>query len=700
MSAVVLGRWRWPKRRLLEASIQSFTRNLDARADDFETGLSSTSFRASPAPHTHCAPPSWAPFNTLRGLFSSFACSLTDSKKSDVPQYNTHNEEVARLCYLIRKEDWGRAMNALENFPVRLTAMHVVDVIKLETNPKYALRFFIWAGHQEGYVHNAFATNAITRVWGHENDFKAFLDILGNMHLEDYSMTPAKYLILIKGYGWAGLPDVAVDILEWMIKTGRRPNERHFSCLLDALLKEQQFQKAESILEKMKQVGVQRDVVTYTTLIDGSCKGGHVQVALNYFSEMFKNGIRPNAFTYTTLFDGLCKLGEIDKALKAFEDIKDIELDTVALNTLMSGLCSYDYVEKAHGLFLSAEIKPDARTYAILVGGLCKVKNFKDARKFVDEAIAKGFVFEVAACTALLESLCMESKGKEACDLIYSLLSHGNIPDATCNMVVASLSRSGEAYSAYKLWYDILRYKSLSGDTYEALLDGLCKEGRLTFSKRVYDDMISKGFAPTVDVQGALLDGFCRAGNFDGAWKILDELVERGGSPNVNIFNSLIHGLSKAGHISKAEQVLKKMEDAGCFPTLFTYVSLINGYCKVRSPEGALILLKRMFAQDLAPDVGTLSNLIQTYCKVKSVVAGYELFKVIKGRGYTLGVPVYDALIAGLCQAERIDDAHELLLELLGTSGKPDKVVSDAVVQGLRKLGRMDDVSKLVEVLG
>lgn len=639
--------------------------------------------------------PCWASARSFSA--SALEASPYTDVKIDASQ---HCDEVAKLSKIISKTDWSRAVDALENLGIRLTAVHVVDVIKLEKNPKHALRFFIWAGQQKGYVHNAFAINAITRVWGHERDFKIFLDILANMHLDNYSMTPAKYLVLIKGYGWAGLTDAAMDIFNWMIKTGRKPNEKHFSCLLALLLKENQFQKAQSILEKMKQVGVPLDVVTYTTLIDGACKAGQIQIACNHYFEMIQNGIQPNALTYGALFDGLCKANEVDKALKVLEDVKDTELDTAVLNTFMSGLCDNGRVETAHDFFMKSGHKPDARTYAILVGGLCKVKNFRDAEKFTEQALAKGLVFEVATCAALLESLCLEARGKEACALMNRLLNHGNIPDATCNMVLASLSRSGEAYSAFKLWNDILRYKNLSGDSYQALLDGLCKEGRLTFAEQVYFDMMSKGCEPTVGVLGALLDGFCRAGSFDEAYKVLNGMMEKGCAPNGDIFNSLIHGLSKAGKVLKAVQVLEMMESSDCIPNIFTYVSLINGFCKIQSPENALTILKKMLARGFAPDVGTYSTLINTLCKVKKADVGYDLFVDMKQRGYVPSVAVFDALIGGLCQLGRVDDAHKLLLQMLETGRRPNKAVCEAVVLGLGKLERTEDVSKLMEVLG
>lgn len=79
---------------------------------------------------------------------------------------------------------------------------------------------------------------------------------------------------------------------------------------------------------------------------------------------------------------------------------------------------------------------------------------------------------------------------------------------------------------------------------------------------KVWDEMLSIGFNPTLLTYNTLIQGLCKSQEGDLAEGLLNEMVTRGIRPNDNTYYSLIKG------IGNVEEFIKK----GCFlklPSMF-----------------------------------------------------------------------------------------------------------------------------------
>ena len=94
--------------------------------------------------------------------------------------------------------------------------------------------------------------------------------------------------------------------------------------------------------------------------------------------------------------------------------------------------------------------------------------------------------------------------------------------------------------------------------------------------------MISKGHEPNVVTYNTLIDGLCKEGKIDKAVDILHDMISKGHEPNVVTYNILINGLCKKGEIDKAVDILHDMISKECEPNVVTYNTLIDGLCKKR----------------------------------------------------------------------------------------------------------------------
>ena len=59
----------------------------------------------------------------------------------------------------------------------------------------------------------------------------------------------------------------------------------------------------------------------------------------------------------------------------------------------------------------------------------------------------------------------------------------------------------------------------------------LCKEGKLTEAKEVFDKMVQRGIQHNIVTYSSLIDGYCLQNKMDNVIKTFNLMVEKGFSP-------------------------------------------------------------------------------------------------------------------------------------------------------------------------
>lgn len=107
-------------------------------------------------------------------------------------------------------------------------------------------------------------------------------------------------------------------------------------------------------------------------------------------------------------------------------------------------------------------------------------------------------------------------------------------------------------------WYsEMLAKESAAPDvvTYNIIIDGLCKVGRLTETKKIFADM-QRSVLPNIRTYNTLINGFCKKGLLDDAMELYTEILNKDNvAPDIVTYNSIIDGLCKTGRFSEAENV-------------------------------------------------------------------------------------------------------------------------------------------------
>lgn len=186
--------------------------------------------------------------------------------------------EVERVCSILGHRRVSLPIEAaLEQAQFHLTSQHLSLLLDQLSQPKEALRVFIWSvRHHPEFTPDDSVVCAILRIWTHEKTkLQLFVAVLLGARKPGFVMTPKMLTMLIQGYGWAGLVDLVVDILNKAKAVfGFDPNIWHFSCAINYSMKESRFDIAQTLLRQMQIVGCSPNQIMVDTLIKGLLAAG------------------------------------------------------------------------------------------------------------------------------------------------------------------------------------------------------------------------------------------------------------------------------------------------------------------------------------------------------------------------------------------------------------------------------------------
>ncbi|KAJ0485963.1 putative tetratricopeptide-like helical domain superfamily [Helianthus annuus] len=196
--------------------------------------------------------------------------------------------------------------------------------------------------------------------------------------------------------------------------------------------------------------------------------------------------------------------------------------------------------------------------------------------------------------------------------------------------------------------------------TFNTLINGLCKSGRITEARYLIDEMTRVGLKADKVTYTSLLDGCCKEGNLDMALGVKEKMVNEGVELDNVTFTALISGLCREGLVIEAEKTLREMRKSGLKTDAATYTMVIDGFCK----KG---------------DVKT----------------GFHLLKEMRRDGVIPGVITYNVLMIGLCKLGQLKNANKLLRSMLDLGVLPDDITYNILLDGHCKYGDPELFEKL-----
>jgi pentatricopeptide repeat protein len=207
--------------------------------------------------------------------------------------------------------------------------------------------------------------NALLNASLKGKSFDKTFELLKQMQADGVDPDSFTYITLITGLSCEGMGAKALELLEEMRNKGMEPNQVCYSSVVKGLCSEVtpgSLEKAYAVLADMRVRGITLPDVTYTSIIEATAKRGGYKEAQGLIEELRKAGTSPalTSQNFNAYIDGCCAGGEL---MKGFEMI---------------------------AIMKNSGVKPDVRSYNILLEGAIKTHNVKQAFEVFDSLKREG----------------------------------------------------------------------------------------------------------------------------------------------------------------------------------------------------------------------------------------------------------------------------------------------------------------------
>ncbi|KAA8525296.1 hypothetical protein F0562_007151 [Nyssa sinensis] len=434
-----------------------------------------------------------------------------------------------------------------------------------------------------------------------------------------------------------GKPQETQSIFDGLIQAGHKPSLITYTTLLAALTVQKRFNSIHSIISQVEENGMKADSIFFNAVINAFSESGNMEEAMKTFWNMKDSGSKPTTSTFNTLIKGYGIAGKPEESVKVLE--------------LMSR---------------EENVKPNLRTYNVLVRAWCNKKNTTEAWNVVQKMVASG-----------------------------------SQPDAvTFNTIATAYAQNGETDLAEGMILEMQNNNVRPNErTCGIIIGGYCKEGKIKDALRFVYKMKDLGVHPNLVVFNSLIKGFLDIMDREGVDEVLRLMTEYGVKPDVITFSTIMNAWSTAGFMDKCREIFDDMVKAGIEPDTHAYSILAKGYVRAREPEKAEELLTTMVKSGFRPNVVIFTTVISGWCSAGKMECAIRVFERMCECGISPNLKTFETLIWGYGEAKQPWKAEEMLQLMEGFKVQPQKTTIMLIAEAWCATGLTKEVNRIKNTL-
>ncbi|PON80204.1 Tetratricopeptide-like helical domain containing protein [Parasponia andersonii] len=545
----------------------------------------------------------------------------------------------------------------------------------------------------------------LIRAFCDENQvFKAY-ELVRQVSEDGLAPENASFNRLLSGFSKNEDYDRLSEVLHMMIAINRNPDVYSYQEVINGLCKNRKVFEGFRVFNDLKDRGYFPDRVMYTTMIHGFCSMGSIGEARKLWFEMIQKGYLPNEYTYSTLLHTFSGRGYYWRARKLYKEMRDKGYgDTVVSYNIMSKLlCNARLEEMAQ-----KGVASDLKIYNCLIRGFCEKGYISKSIRLLNQLFALGLQPSSSSYTLLIKKLCRVGDKKEAKKLLYWLLAKGLQPSSSLytppikKLLIKRLCQVGNMKAAKKLWDGMMAQKGVAPDlnTYNCLIRGFCKKGKIEQSIKLLNQLLAKGLLPSSSFYTLPIEKLCQMGDMKAAKKLWDEMMaQKGVAPDLNTYNCLIRGFCKKGKIEESIELLNQLLAKGLQPSSSSYTPLIEKLCQVGDMKAAKKLSNLLLAKGLQPSSSFYTSLIEKLCQVGDMKAAKKLWDEMTNVGLEPMIYTCDMFVIGYCDIGDLAEGMEWLVMMLKNQLKPKEQTFLRLLESFSGRDRLVDSLLIVDYM-
>ncbi|CAK8575751.1 unnamed protein product [Lathyrus sativus] len=402
--------------------------------------------------------------------------------------------------------------------------------LHLHNKPHLALHFYQWTKSKSLCHHNLSSYSTIIHILARARLYSHAYNTIRTALLDSKTQstsTPLKlFEILVNSYRDCGSSPFVFDLL------------------IKACLQSRKIEASIEIIRMLLSRRISPNVMTLNSLISRVCSKFGVDLGYAIYREFFrldeekydfsKRGFRvvnPNVHTFNTLMLCCYQNGLMEKVEEIWGEMS-CDPNAYSYSLLMSAFCEGGRMGDCEEMWKEMrkkEIEPDVVSYNTIIGGFCKIGDVGKAEEFLREMGLVGIDATGSTYEDLVQGYCNVEDVDSAVLVYKDMLRKDFRPDSLIlDMVVRLLCDRGRIEEAMEFFRSgVVKFELDPKDkSYEALIKGLCFEGRMEEGLKLQAEMVGKGFEPNSEMYEAFIDGYIRQGNEEMAEALRREMVQ------------------------------------------------------------------------------------------------------------------------------------------------------------------------------
>jgi pentatricopeptide repeat protein len=235
----------------------------------------------------------------------------------------------------------------------------------------------------------------VLKGFSHQKKFGRVWSVYQEMLAEKMDFSIVTYNTLVDACARCTEMARVPTLLEDMQRQNIEPNLITYGAILKGYCQEGKLDRAYELLDSMrKTTRFKPDEIMFNSLLDGCARQGLWERGIASLEEMEQEGIKPSNFTLSILVKLASRSKRLDAAFEICESITKkyrFRLNVHVFSNLVHACVNHKDLNRALGVLermLRERVKPDVRTYTLLLKGLVAAGEHRDADGVLRAALA------------------------------------------------------------------------------------------------------------------------------------------------------------------------------------------------------------------------------------------------------------------------------------------------------------------------
>lgn len=369
-----------------------------------------------------------------------------------------------------------------------------------------------------------------------------------------------------------------------------------------------------------REVGVLVNEFSCVIVLGAAADLGDLKFGMQVHALVYKCSLKFDKFMVTGLINFYSKCGELDLSCQVFSEI-DLP-DLSAWNTLIGGYVKQGRGKEAVGLFAklySSGFVPNERTLSSVLGAFADMKDIAVGKQLHSFTIKMGFISFTHVCNAVLDFYSKCGQLKESISMFEEMGEHDTV---SWNALVSGHIGLGYYTEAVLLVKDMrLEGHEPNLYTYSSILNMCSVVPAIEWGKQTHCCVIKPGFASNVVVASVLIDMYAKCGRLTYARRVFDNLT----SKNLVTWNTIIVGYAQHGLSREALKIYSIMQENKIKPNDITFIGVLSACAHVGLVEEGRCYYDSMIKDHgISPRMDHIASMVNLFARAGQTKRAYE----------------------------------------------------------------------------